>query len=210
MTTEGGRTVELETARAAAVVSPPVLVPMQILGQLEAFDPATDTVSAYVERAELFFTVNGIAENKKVPIVLNAVGKQHYQLLSNLFAPSMPASKTLAEIVGALKGHYEPKPIVISERFNFHRRQQERTETVVQYVAELRKLAVHCQFGPYLEEALRDRFVCGLRSKAVQKKLLAREDLSFQDAIRIAQASEQADEKARQLQSLGTAAPRRR
>ena len=208
MTTEGGRTVELEMARAAAVVSPPVLVPMQILGQLEAFDPATDTVSAYVERA--VFAVNGIAENKKVPIVLNAVGKQHYQLLSNLFAPSIPASKTLAEIVGALKGHYEPKPIVISERFNFHRRQQERTETVAQHVAELRKLAVHCQFGPYLEEAPRDRFVCGLRSEAVQKKLLAREDLSFQDAIRIAQASEQAVEKARQLQSLGTAAPRRR
>ena len=117
-------------------------------------------------------------------------------------------SKTVAEIVGALKGHYEHKPIIISERFNFHRRQQGRTETVAQYVAELRKLSVHCQFGPYLEEVLRDRFVCGLRSEAVQKKLLAKEDLTFQEAIRIAQASEQAVEKARQLQSLGTAAPK--
>ena len=128
-------------------------------------------------------------------------------MLSNLFAPNAPASKTPAEIVGALKGHYEPKPIVISERFNFHHRQQGKTETVAQYVAELRKLSVHCQFGAYLEEALRDRFVCGLRSEAVQKKLLTKEDLTFTDAIHIAQASEQAVAKARQLQSLGTAAP---
>ena len=61
-----------------------VATPMQILGALEAFDPSTDTVSAYVERAELFFTVNNIAAEKKVPVFLNAVGKQQYQLISNL------------------------------------------------------------------------------------------------------------------------------
>ena len=73
---------------------------------------------------------------------------------------------------------------------------------------------MHCQFGAYLEEALRDRFVCGLRSETVQKKLLVKDDLTFQEAIRIAKASEQAVAKAseqavakaRQLQSEGSTA----
>ena len=78
---------------------------------------------------------------------------------------------------------------------------------MAQYVVELRRLAVHCKFGSYLEEALCDCFVCGLCSEAVQKKLLMKEDFTFQEAIHIVQASEQAFAKARQLQSLSTSHP---
>jgi len=145
-----------------------------VLGKLEVFDPDTDTVASYVDQAELFFAVNGIKTEKQMPVFLNAVGKAHYQLLSNLFSPTPPVRKSLEEIVRALKEHYEPKRLVIAERFNFHRRQQGKTETVAQFVAELRRLAVHCEFGHYLEEALRDRVVCGFRHEAVQKKLLTK------------------------------------
>ena len=42
----------------------------QILGKLESFDPATDTVTAaaYFEQAGLFFEVSKIAVEKKVPV----------------------------------------------------------------------------------------------------------------------------------------------
>ena len=133
MATGGGIGESAATGRGAVAPAAPS---MQILGTLEAFDPTADTVSAYVERTELFFAVNNIAAEKKVFVFLNAVGKQQYQLLSNLLAPDAPVSKTLPEIVDVLKGHYEPNPIVISERFNFHRRQQGKLETVTQYVAE--------------------------------------------------------------------------
>ena len=45
-----------------------------------------------------------------------------YALLCNLFAPT---PQTLDELVSVLKGHYEPKPLVIiGEKFNFHQQQQ--------------------------------------------------------------------------------------
>ena len=56
-----------------------------------------------------------------------------------------------------------------------------------EYVAELRKLSEHCKFEAFLDDALRDRFVCGLRSEAAQKKLLFETDLTFAKAIEIAQ-----------------------
>ena len=43
---------------------------------------------------------------------------------------------------------------------------------MVPYLAELQKLALHCQFGAYLMEALRERLVCGLQSETQQSHWL--------------------------------------
>ena len=61
-----------------------------------------------------------------------------------------------------LKSHFKPEPIVIAERYGFHRRAQAEGESIADYVAELRRLTTHCKFEDttdYLEESLRDRFV---------------------------------------------------
>ena len=85
-----------------------------------------------------------------------------------------------------LKKHFEPKKVVIAKRFNFHRRNQAPDESIAEYVAELRKLTTNCDFGDYLEEALRDRFICRLRSETTQKQLLTEAELTFQRAVEIA------------------------
>ena len=72
------------------------------------------------------------------------------------------------------------------------------------YVAELRKLALHCQFGPYLMEALRDRLVCGLRSETQQKCLLAEHELTFDRVLAIAQSMEAADRDSHTLRGCNT------
>ena len=41
------------------------------------------------------------------------------------------------------------------------------------YVAELRRLATHCEFSNYLDKALRGKLVCGIRNSGVQKRLLS-------------------------------------
>ena len=73
-------------------------------------------------------------------------------------------------------------------------------ESVAAYMAELRKMASKCQFRDYLEEALRDRLVCGLRSGAVQKKLLVIDGLTLQKAYEVAQGEELARKQSEELQ----------
>ena len=172
-----------------------------LIGKLDEFDAANESLSDYVERAQLFFEANDIPANKRVAGFLSAVGGKTYALIRNLVAPTPPRDKSFDELVTVLRTHLEPKPLVIAERFAFHRRQQAKGETVAEYVAELRKLTKHCEFGAYLEEALRDRFVCGLRSEPIQKRLLAEADLTFQRAVQQAQGMEMAAAQARQLQS---------
>ena len=48
--------------------------------------------------------------------------------------------------------------------------------------ANLKRLVTTCNFTTHLNEALRDRFVCGLQSKGIQKKLLT-EELTFDEAL---------------------------
>ena len=49
------------------------------------------------------------------------------------------------------------------------------------YLSELRQLAKDCEFGEYLQTALRDQLVCGLNSEALQGKVLAAADLTFRE-----------------------------
>ena len=57
----------------------------------------------------------------------------------------------------------------------------------------------------HLNEALRDRLVCGLRSENIQRRLLAEKDLSLQKAVDIAQGMEAADRNAKALKGPNSA-----
>lgn len=83
-------------------------------------------------------------------------------------------------------------PLIIAERFRFQKRNQHEGESVSDYVVALKQLATHCEFGPHLNEALRDRFVSGLRVEATQRKLLAETNVTFKSACDTTLAMEMA------------------
>ena len=163
------------------------------LGRLEEFQSEEDSIASYLERVELYFVVNDTNSDKKVPVFLSAVGAQTYSLLRDLLGPAKLKDQTFQMLADTLKDHFEPKKVVIAERFHFLRRNQAPGETVAQFVAELRRLATHCNFGGYLDEALRDQLVCGLRSETTQRRLLTTVYLKLSDAIKIAQGLETAE-----------------
>ena len=84
-------------------------------GQLHEFDAENETVTAYLERAELYFDANDVADEKKVPLLLSIIGAKTYGLLRSLVAPKAPKEKTFAEVKTLLKNHFEPVPSVIAE-----------------------------------------------------------------------------------------------
>ncbi|KAI4887000.1 hypothetical protein NFI96_027939, partial [Prochilodus magdalenae] len=134
-----------------------------LLGHIDTYDEAAEQWSTYVERFEHFIEANDVPAAKKAAVFLSVIGATTYSLLRSLLAPDKPGDKSYKELVDTLESHFSPKPIIIAERFRFHKRNQEEGETIAQYVAILKKLSEHCEFGAYLQEALRDRLVCGLR-----------------------------------------------
>ena len=178
---------------------------MATYGQLQAFNPDTDSVTAYIERVHLFFAANDIPDKKLVPVFLSTIGGKTYELLRNLVNPNPPETLKLSELTETLKRYYEPKPLVIAERFHFHRRFQAADENVAEFMAQLRRLSEHCDFGAYLDQALRDRLVCGLRNESIQRRLLAESDLSLTRALELAQGMEAAESNVKSLKGAESA-----
>jgi len=73
---------------------------------------------------------------------------------------------------------------------------------VADFDAQLKKLSAHWEFGTSLDEALRDRFVSGLRKESIQRKLLGEKTLDFAKALQIAQSMEMAERKSSKLRKF--------
>ena len=172
---------------------------MAVFGRINEFCPDNETLSVYLERVDLFFAANNVPDENKVPLFLTVIRATAYSVLHNLVAPASPKSKSFEELVTALKLHYEPKPLIIAERFHFYRRNQASGESIAEYVAELRRLATTCSFGDHLDEALRDRIVCGVRSEAIQKRLLSEADPTLATVVKVAQGIEVAHKGAQAI-----------
>ncbi|KAK9736331.1 Integrase zinc binding domain [Popillia japonica] len=88
-----------------------------------------------------------------------------------------------------MTNHLKPKPSEVTERFKFKDRKQRNGETINEYVAQLKKLSLNCNFKD-LEENLRDQLVCGVIDVHIKKRLLSEADLTYKKAIELATSLE--------------------
>ncbi|XP_060782844.1 uncharacterized protein K02A2.6 [Neoarius graeffei] len=174
------------------------------IGNIDAFDNSVEEWDTYIERLEQYCVANHIENDRKVAVLLSVMGAKTYNLLRSLCAPQKPSAKSFKDIIKLLQDRFNPKPLVIAERFRFHNRNQQRNESISNYIAELRKLAEHCQFGAGLSDSLRDRLVCSMHNESIQRRLLTEKDLTLQKALELAIAMETASKDAMELQKKVT------
>ena len=133
-------------------------------------------------------------EAKKRAILLTAVGPGTYRLLKTLASPRRLDELRFSELVDLATRHYNPV-----KRFEFNSRSQKEGESIAVFVAQLRKIAEHCDYGAVLSDMLRDRLVCGTSNKGIQRRLLLQADLTFDRAMEIALAAEAAEKDLERL-----------
>ena len=83
--------------------------------------------------------------------------------------------KSLVEVKELLISHYSPKPILIYDRFKFHHRNQHESETVDQFVVELKRLMLKCELKLFEKKccgtaSFGDWKVCKFRRGCWQKE----------------------------------------
>ena len=177
---------------------------MALYGKLEDFDINSGDWNEYEDRLAQYFIANDIDDEaagliKKRAILLTTMGPQSYSLLRKLCTPNKPSEKTYVELCTLLKEHQNPKPSVIVSRFKFYSRNRKSSETVSQYIAELRKLTEYCEFNDWLEDMLRDRIVCGIADNHMQRRLLSESTLTYKKAVEMCTAMESASRGLREL-----------
>uniref|UniRef100_A0A8C5Q8F4 CCHC-type domain-containing protein n=1 Tax=Leptobrachium leishanense TaxID=445787 RepID=A0A8C5Q8F4_9ANUR len=174
-----------------------------LVGTVSPFDCELQSWDEYIEVLDYFFQANEITDaGKRKAVLLSGVGASTYSLLRSLLCPMTPAEKTYQELVVVLKAHYNPKPSEIVQRYKFNSRTRHTGEKVADYVAELKKLAQYCEYGPTLPQMLRDRLVCGVNDDRMQRRLLSEVDLTFEKALTMCLAMESADRNIKDLQGF--------
>ena len=138
-------------ARAATSAAPAA----GLYGTVVAFDPAVEEWSEYTERLVHYFHANDIVADGKRRAILRAfVGPTVYRLLRMLASLKKLDEFEFSELVDLAMSHYNPKPSPIVKRYEFNCRCQKEGESIATYVAELRRIAEHCQYGAVLNDML--------------------------------------------------------
>lgn len=149
---------------------------MSITGRFSEFNEEVEDFVNYLERFDLYLKANSVEDSEKVPLFLTVIGPKNYAVIKNLCLPDAPASKEYNELVKVFKNHFAPEKSIIWERCKFHKRFQKDGETLAQYAVEIKHLAASCNFGSFLNDAMRDRFVSGIASEEIQQRLMTEPD----------------------------------
>ena len=118
------------------------------------------------------------------------VGHVTFERIKDLLHPVGLGNASLSDIRTKLLEHFKPQNVEIAERFKFFKRMQQADESVSEYIATLKKMAKECNFGDYLDTALRDQLVCGMKDAKCQRELLSKCDLTLDTALHQAKAVE--------------------
>ena len=140
-------------------------------GTLREFDTTKESIEDFCHRFEFYCLANNIKDddeaqqNRKKVLFVTLVGQTTFAKLRDLASPREITDISLDDIMVLLQTHYWPQTVEIAECFKFFKCTQGMSEGTANFMATLRHLAKTCNFGQYLETALCDQFVCGLRDE---------------------------------------------
>ncbi|UYV66315.1 hypothetical protein LAZ67_4001301 [Cordylochernes scorpioides] len=159
----------------------------------ERFDENLENVDNYIFRLKQFMLISKTKEDFKTPFLISSIGPKYFGILRNLVFPEEVDQVPFDKLCRILLKHFNPKTNIIYERFVFQKMDQKSGEAISKYIIRLKEQAQRCNFGDFLLESLRDRFVAGIIDTPTQKKLLQEEGLTFEGALDIALSAESAD-----------------
>ncbi|GFT88666.1 retrovirus-related Pol polyprotein from transposon 412 [Trichonephila clavipes] len=161
--------------------------------QFEKFDEENENFDSFIERFETYLDVQNVPIANRAKVFVSSLSAKLYQLLKNLLAPDIPSDQTLDKLKDALKKHLTPKPLIIPSRHKLLNRKQTEGEGISTYIAELRALAMNCDYDKdMLSIMLRDVFVSGLRDKMILDRLFEEDNINLEKTLNIALAMEKA------------------
>lgn len=162
----------------------------------EPYDKHKSKWSRWVKRLESAMLIFGVPAASKLNMLLYYMGAETYNLLCDHLSPIEPETKSYDEVVAALDGYFDPEPLEMVELWRFRSRNQREGETITEFITALQREAKHCKFDTYLQKALRNQLVFGLRNQRIRSRLIEERELTFDKAKDIALSMEASGEGA--------------
>ncbi|KAJ8931657.1 hypothetical protein NQ314_015372 [Rhamnusium bicolor] len=171
---QGGQNGEATMAQGGSQQQQTLYITSSNIGKVPEYN-STEDFSLYLERLEQYFIANFIDEDRKVAVLLTVIGSHTYRILRDLCDPVLPKNKSFDELCGLLKRQFSPRVSTFRKRIEFYEARQNATESINEWYARIKNLAIPCSFGNLLEEILKDKFITGLKKGKILDRLCEEE-----------------------------------
>ena len=161
-------------------------------------NPSAADFLYFLRQFENFLVVNSAQDQQKLPLLLNALGRDGLAIYDGLKDPK----SSYTEAVDRLKEYYVGSTSVMLKRKKFFECRQQVGEAVSAFACRLRRLASECNF-PAGSENLRDIFIIGVRDNRIGERLLSEDPskFTFDQAVARAETVERAGNERTQMQA---------
>ena len=148
---------------------------------------AADNWRKFFMQFEIYLVAKGKDEKPdklKVNMLLNCAGPEAIEEYSHFVYNAGEEKENYADVCKKFKELElcEGARNVIYERLVFNQRNQKEGERIDNYVSELKRLSLTCDFGDLRDSLIRDRIVGGVLSDELRGELLKKPDLTLQKA----------------------------
>ncbi|CAC5407755.1 unnamed protein product [Mytilus coruscus] len=137
-------------------------------------------------------------EKEQCRAVLYVIGLEGREIYNTFNFGENEADK-LEVLLKKFEDYCIPKKNVTVIRHRFNTRVQNSSESIDQYLTDLKLIAKNCEFEHLKDGLIRDRIVCGTNSSRVKERLLREDGLTLDKAVGICRADE---ESRKQMKTL--------
>ena len=163
---------------------------MALLGRIDFFDLKRDNTSEYWKSGTIFYSKWRFGWEKANCHLLNCYSKWNVQLVKKFASTKITGRENSKNAIWNINKPPETPAHNNCWALLFYCRDQSENESITEHLADLRKLTLSCDFKDFLDQAFRDRFVCGLHNNSIRRRLLAKRKLNLKSVIELAKAME--------------------
>ena len=152
--------------------------------QMEQWNGKAEELKEWLERFVIACDYLDIKPEKRVQLLSISIGPIGYGTLKNLFGDKLLETEC-ATVIESLRTVQAPTKPVLLERLTFHSMIQTASETVVQFLTRIQRQAKLCKFltSEAEEEAIRDRFMVGLKSDKAKGWIIEQGSKTAEEAL---------------------------
>ena len=175
---------------------------------LSSNEGLADRWKYFKQRFELFKDASDLGsktEKQQTSTFLHVAGDDAITLYNTFEFADQADSKKLAPVMKKFEDYCIPKKNITYQRYLFFSRHQNASETIDQYVTDLRSRSQTCEFGALADSLIRDMIVIGIRSNGLRESLLQEPDLSLDTALNKCRSKEQTKHRAKELAKSASA-----
>ncbi|KAF7646309.1 hypothetical protein LDENG_00190110 [Lucifuga dentata] len=133
-------------------------------------------------------------EKQKIALLLTVAGRSALDVY-NMFILTEEEKDKFDAVINKVERYCTLRKNETYERYIFRNRMQKESESIEQYVMDLKLKSQLCNFGTLCDSMIRDQIVIGVLDKRVRMHLLKEADLTLKKAMEICQAAESTREQ---------------